>query len=548
LVVPVLVLAVSALLRASTPAAAAPPSVDWMVEDRAGVLQLRLAHAEPGRRPDGGVLRVDPNRRVVTWQGVEGEVGCRRTLEAPFARIRAIRDEPQGVLRLELQGEPRDRWVFVPLPHAAWLARAASRIVQGLSPDVRDSLVGPDGFAMPVGGSAAFAGAQTRDDIVPGDVAAAVGLAVERVRASLGRPALPAVAVFEALHGRPVEAGLDELLGKAGLFEGRAVRVRGTAEPLPNGRGIDLADGQARVRAVPQPEVAAVADTAMREWKGREVEVAGVLRRAPPGAGGPSHEIAFWEYTGPDEPPGANEVRAARLRELVERPGDFAGRTVRVVGKFRGRNLSHDLPDAGPRGGWVIKSGRHALWVTGHSPSGRGFRLDPDLERDTTRWVEVTGRVEEHAGLAVLRARDVALAAPAAFVWVGPRLRTDPRPEVVFTLPLRDEEVAPSDARLLVQFSSYMDEESFEDRVRLRYAGGEELRRARWTYDDVRRVLVVDPGEALRGGATVELSLLPGIADVYAAPLEPPPGSPPEGPARVLRWRVGGSAAAKAMP
>jgi Bacterial Ig-like domain len=133
-------------------------------------------------------------------------------------------------------------------------------------------------------------------------------------------------------------------------------------------------------------------------------------------------------------------------------------------------------------------------------------------------------------------------------VWVGPRLRTDPRPEVVFTLPLAGEEVSPADARLLVQFSSYMDGESFEDRVLVRYGGGAELRRARWTYDDVRRVLVVDPGEPLHAGATVEVALMPGIADVYAAPLEPPPGSPAGDPARVLRWRVADLPTADATP
>jgi hypothetical protein len=323
------------------------------------------------------------------------------------------------------------------------------------------------------------------------------------------------------------------------------VRVRGTVEPLPRG-GLVLVEGDARLRAVPQPEIAAVVGAAMRDWRGQEVEVAGVVRRAAAGAEGPGHEVAFWEYAPPDaEQPGV-EARTVRTRDLVERPADFVGHTVRVVGKFRGHNLARDLPEGGPRGGWVVKSGRHALWVTGHGPSGRGFRLNPALESDTTRWVEVIGRVEDRGGLAVLRARSVALTAPAAFVWVGPRLRTDPRPEVVFTLPLPEEEVPQADARLLVQFSAYMDEESFDGRVRLRYADGSELRRARWTYDDVRRVLVVDPGEALRGGATLEVALLRGIVDVHAAPLEPPADSSPEAPARVLRWRVGGGAAADA--
>jgi hypothetical protein len=222
-----------------------------------------------------------------------------------------------------------------------------------------------------------------------------------------------------------------------------------------------------------------------------------------------------------------------------------------MVGKFRGRNLFHDLPEPGPEDAWVLKSGRHAAWIVGHGPSGRGFRLDPHLVRDTTRWLEVVGRVESRGGASVLRAKTVALTAPAAFVWNGPRLRTNPRPEVVFTLPLADEDLPASGARLLVQFSAYMDEESFEGRVLLRYGGegaGRDLRRVRWSYDDVRRVLILDPGEPLRAGAVVEVLLLPGILDVHAAPLEPPPGAGPADPARVLRWRVSPGPTAEASP
>ena len=530
----------SAALSGSLLAEPSDAPDEWLIEDRAGVLQLRLAHAER-RRPDGGILSVDPNRRVVTWQGIPGELGCQQKLEAAFSRIRAVRDEPAGLLRLELKGEPRDRWLFVPLPHAAWLARASSSIVSGFSPDVRDSFIGPDGFPLPVGGSAALAGPQSRADIVPREVTLDVRRAAERIRRWLGRTALPAVQVYEALHGRPVEVGVAELLDDPGRFEGRAVRVRGVARTA-QGRGIELADGDSSLPIVPQPEIAALVDAALGGWRGLELEVSGVVRRMPGSEDGPSHEVAFWEYTPPDqlEIP-ENELPTAEIRALLERPAQFAGATVRVVGKFRGRNLSRDLPEPGPRGAWVIKSGRHALWVVGHGPSGRGFSLNPHLADDTARWLEVAGRVEQRNGLTVLRARAVALSAPAASVWSGPRLRSAP-PDVVFTLPLGDDDVPVADARLLVQFSTYMDEQSFEDRVRLRYADergtGDELRRARWNYDDVRRVLIVDPGEPLRAGEVVEVLLLRGITDIYAAPLAVRPGAAPDDPARVLRWRV----------
>ncbi len=474
---------------------------------------MRLAHAER-RRPDGGTLVVDPNRRVLGWVGAPGENGCRRALEVPFARVRTVRLDPQGVLRLELRGEPRDLWVFVPLPHAAWLVQASSAVVRGFLPDLRDTFVsGPrDVTPMPASGSAAFMGAQLRPDLVPAEVSADVRLAVERVQRALGRRAVPSAAVYEALHGSPIEVTVEELSASSAPLEGRAVRVRGVAEPLPGRGGIALVDGDSRVRVVPEPEVAPLVRVASRGWAGEEIEVAGVVRRTAGADGMPGHEVVFWQYEGPDAGPAPDEVRSVSLRDVVERADELAGQTVRVVGKFRGRNLFRDLDDPGPRGAWVLKAKRHAVWVAGHGPSGRGFRLNARLERDTTRWLEVVGTVESREGRPVLRARTVGLTVPATFVWNGPRLRPDPHPDVVFTLPLADEEVTARDARLLVQFSAYMDEESFEDRVRVRCGAGEvpdrDARRARWTYDDVRRVLIVDPGEPLRAGGSVEVRLL----------------------------------------
>jgi hypothetical protein len=85
---------------------------------------------------------------------------------------------------------------------------------------------------------------------------------------------------------------------------------------------------------------------------------------------------------------------------------------------------------------------------------------------------------------------------------------------VVFTLPLvGDEPVAP-DTVFLVQFSSYMDEDTFEDRVRLRYGDlpepQGELRGARWRYDEVKRTLVVDPGARAAPGRGRGASAAPG--------------------------------------
>ncbi len=514
--------------------------IEWLLEGRSGVLELRLVHDEQ-RRADGGVLRVDPNRRIVLWEGIPGERGCRQKLEVPFSRVRAVRDEAQGEIRLEIKGQPRDRWLFVPLPHAAWVARLSSAVQEGIAQGVRDMLTGTDGAPMPVGGFAAYAGPQVRRDVVPSEIAADVRLGVDRIRQALGRAPVPSVELYEALHGRPVEVSIPELLAQPGPLEGHAVRVRGLAEQLPHGRGLVLAEEGGRVRIVPQPEIEAVVQSLLRDWLGQEVEVTGVLKRAVAPAGdAPAHEVGFWEYLGPEVgDASADKARTVTIRDLVERPSEFAGQTVRVVGRFRGANLEHDLPPPRPRSAWVVKSARYAIWVTGHGPSGRGFALRNDLEADTHKWVEVVGRLEKKDGLSVLRASSVALSQPMAGLGLRRRLMTSKVPDVVFTLPLTGTEPVPPDARLLVQFSTYMDEESFEGRVRLRYADAPaaDLPRFRWTYDDVRRTLVVEPGERLRSGATLELLLLPGVTDAFDVPLGP---APTDVASRVLRWQVEG--------
>jgi hypothetical protein len=541
--------------RSTADAGDASEGNEWLSENRSGVLELLLVHRE-SHNADGGVLQVDPNRRVLTWEGIPGERGCRQKLEASFGSVRAIRDEPVGLIRLEIEGQPRDRWRFVPLPHAGWLAHAASALSGGIAREVAESLVGPDGLPLPVGGSAAFSGVQFKAGVVPEEVSGDVRLAVERIREALGRIPAPSVELHEALSGRPIDVSIADLLADPGLFEGRAVRVRGVVEVLPGRHGLALGDEGGRLRVAPQPELADIVASLARDWKGQEVEVTGVLKRsASSSTDGPNHEVVFWEYLGPQTAAAMAEARTVTIRDLVEREAELAGQTVRVVGMFRGHDVDRSLPPSRPRGAWAIKSGRHAIWVTGHKPSGRGFTLHPELEADTHKWLEVVGRLDVQDGVGRLHASAVALSAPASFVGYRKRLVGAHQPEVVFTLPLADEDPVATDARFLVQFNAYMDEDSFGGRVRLRYGDvpgpPRDLQRMRWTYDDVRRTLIVEPGEPLQTGATVELLLLAGITDAYATPLGLGPGADSAGTARLLRWRVvdsPGSQGAASLP
>ena len=95
-------------------------------------------------------------------------------------------------------------------------------------------------------------------------------------------------------------------------------------------------------------------------------------------------------------PPSGPTIRAIALT-----PDNYEGREVKVIGRFKGRNLYGELPQALGKGKWdfVLQSAEGALWVTGVRPKGKGFDLDPGARVDTGRWLEVTGVVERVGNL-----------------------------------------------------------------------------------------------------------------------------------------------------
>lgn len=222
---------------------------------------------------------------------------------------------------------------------------------------------------------------------------------------------------------------------------------------------------------------------------------------------------------------------------------------LRVVGKFRGRNLYGDLPirSARRRQDWVIKDDLFAVWVTEKKPKGKGWELDPTLKRDTSKWIEVVGRPETIDGITYIKAVRVALSAaprPAAQVQAAPAPPERPKvpPVIVFALPLDGEEVPPG-SRFAVQFSKDMEMSSFQGRVVLRYAGPRQPGDRAFDglslkYDGGRRALWVDPGDLLRAGRQVEILLLPGIKDIDGLTLEPRPGKDEPSVIDALRYYV----------
>jgi Bacterial Ig-like domain len=518
---------------------------DW-IADHGGTLELKLAHQESNGL-DGGILRVDPTRRLVLWEGIPGELGCKLNVEASFDDVKGVRARTDGGFAVELRREKPPKLVFMPLPDAPWFSKS-TKVAQNRLAQVMHfmPLTGPDGQPLPLNGAVAFGGDQIRHIDLPPEVVADVNMAVTLIRGALGRAPSPSGALQEALYGRPMDVSVQEVLETPATYAGRTVRLRGRIQRIKEKPSTyRLMDGEDAIPITPLAEVAAVVGAEVGN-DDEEVEITGVLRSPHVESPlPPEYAVAFWEYNRPGAAPTRPLApnRLMTLEDLVTHPGTADGQVIRVVGKFRGRNLHLDLPANALGSGWVIKAGKYAVEVRGKKPSGPGFKLDQDSMNDTVNWIEVLGRPETHNGVTVLHALKVAPVAPpsAAGVASPRRLRgVAGRPTVVFALPLDGERGIAADSRLVVQFSAYMDEDSFRGHVRVRYADGGDLPRMSWRYDDARRALIVDPGEPLRPGGVLELLLLPGIVDVDFSPLAPRANSTAEGGAEVLRYVVEG--------
>src|SRR5438445_12682930 len=71
--------------------ALAADTLDWM-SDSAAVLEVRLAHADRDR-VDGGTLRLDRTKRLVTWVGAPGDIGCKPKLESTLEAVQSVTTE-----------------------------------------------------------------------------------------------------------------------------------------------------------------------------------------------------------------------------------------------------------------------------------------------------------------------------------------------------------------------------------------------------------------------------------------------------------------------
>jgi hypothetical protein len=236
----------------------------------------------------------------------------------------------------------------------------------------------------------------------------------------------PPVTIEEA-YGPLQVVDLEELGYSGRAYHRRLVQTRGVVSDLVPGRYLALDQASARVMLIPLEE-GTYNDYAT--MLGVDVDVTGVVRVLParqesiPCRGTSVLESKCEDWDLPLLPDRQQQwpavslsvVRIAARGSGGDReagPGSRSAGEATVTGQFRGANLCRDLPMETRRdpADWVLLPPEGPMWVTGRRPVGRGFALDPAYRGDTSRWLEVGGKVEVVGGVRYLKAGKVALVA-----------------------------------------------------------------------------------------------------------------------------------------
>jgi hypothetical protein len=253
-----------------------------------------------------------------------------------------------------------------------------------------------------------------------------------------GRPTQPSIPGPYVQYGTPNPATVAEIAG--GRYSHDTVRVRGRLALLdPPSPYYRLRDGTDEI-------VVITVDTlqgATRAFTGQRVEVVGLVRELKDSQGtcrSRGMTVPESQCLDPDLPPtpdlGATRRHWPRMSVTIwsivdaqspeggrkEQPEEASGTLAAVLGdqgtsgkvhirgRFCGRNLCGGLSTSPPTAdAWVLQEGESAIWVVGKKPRGSGWALDPSYKGDTTRWVEVVGRLRPCGATRCLQADTVAL-------------------------------------------------------------------------------------------------------------------------------------------
>ena len=229
----------------------------------------------------------------------------------------------------------------------------------------------------------------------------------------------------------------------------------------------------------------------------------------------------------------ALEPDVTTLRNIVLEPHRYTDKGVTVTGRFRGRNLYGDMPEAPERSRWdfVLRSVDASVWIVGKEPKGDGFELDVMARVDTSKWLEVTGDVVLEDGMVLIEAGTLTLSrassdrAESATRSDTPKL---PPPEVIFSAPLADDIDVPEDSTVRIQFSRDMDDTSFDEHVHVQYSGpssqglnADATITFELSYRRRNRVLEIRFNQELEQYQNVHVELTNGITASDGSPLSP---------------------------
>lgn len=239
----------------------------------------------------------------------------------------------------------------------------------------------------------------------------------------VGRPS-------EANYGPPRIADLGSIAFGDG-YQRAHVITEGEVGPFQHGQYWMLRSGGAMVLLIPARDFDAT--ELERASESRRTEIRGIVRlirnkeyirgvdidlledpllppMPPPDASGPRVSITVFAIRDRSSTEGLRFQETGGIsRRILDEPSTYTGKTTRILGQFRGRNLFNDLPAGSARGkdDWVLKEGDVALWVTGKMPRGPGWKLDLDYKGDSKNWLEVEGKPEVLNGVVYLRASRV---------------------------------------------------------------------------------------------------------------------------------------------